>query len=398
MNYPALKVTQKFGDFYVIVMKAKDLLSVASPNTYRRLGDRDIGHQREANLKRLQSIKKYIESNECAFPNSIILAANYDVDGYVDDGENRELWKLSDDSQPDVIVPFNGAKAAIIDGQHRVLGFSESSSVDQEMELICSVYFDLPSSFQAYLFATINSNQKRVSKSLEYELFGYELLDSDPEQWSPDKLAISIARKLNNELESPLYNKIKTTLRDSEEGWTITFAGIVDGILRLISSRPNDDRSLLYKVGSKADRKRLKNERATDRSPLRELYIDGNDYVLYKIIYNFFSALDTSIPQLGGDGSVLRKTVGLQGVLDFLGRYIKSKIESKESLYSIDFSVPNFTSLFSCASERKINFSDPIFQTTGVGKRRVRDLFLSCNSIGEEITDVDLTEYISASR
>jgi len=398
MKYSALKVTQKFGDFYVIVMKAKDLLSVTSPNTYRRLGDRDIGHQREANLKRLQSIKKYIESNECAFPNSIILAANYDADGYVDDGETRELWKLSDSPQLEIDVPSNGAKAAIIDGQHRVLGFSESSFIDQEMELICSVYFDLPSSFQAYLFATINSNQKRVNKSLEYELFGYELLGSSPEHWSPDKLAISIARKLNNQPDSPLHNKIKTTLRDSEEGWTITFAGIVDGILRLISSNPNDDRSLLYKAGSKTDRKRLEHERPKDRSPLRELYINGDDYVLYKIIHNFFSALDKSVPQLGGSRSVLRKTVGLQGVLDFLGRYVKYQIESDKSLCNIDFSVPKFTEFFSSATTKKIDFSNPLFQTTGVGKRRVRDLFLSLNSIGDEIADEELTTYLSESR
>jgi hypothetical protein len=45
------------------------------------------------------------------------------------------------------------------------------------MSLVCSVYFDLPRPFQAQLFATINSTQKRVDRSLTYELFGYNIVE-----------------------------------------------------------------------------------------------------------------------------------------------------------------------------------------------------------------------------
>jgi hypothetical protein len=41
------------------------------------------------------------------------------------------------------------------------------------MQLICSIFFELPKPYQAQLFATINSTQKPVDKSLTYELFGY---------------------------------------------------------------------------------------------------------------------------------------------------------------------------------------------------------------------------------
>ena len=45
------------------------------------------------------------------------------------------------------------------------------------MELLCAIFVDLPKPFQAQLFATINSTQKPVNKSLTYEMFGYNVDD-----------------------------------------------------------------------------------------------------------------------------------------------------------------------------------------------------------------------------
>jgi hypothetical protein len=64
--------------------------------------------------------------------------------------------------------------ASIIDCQHRMKGFEYIENESRlEMDLLCSVFFDLPNPYQAYLFATINGNQKRVDKSLALEQFGY---------------------------------------------------------------------------------------------------------------------------------------------------------------------------------------------------------------------------------
>lgn len=61
---------------------------------------------------------------------------------------------------------------------------------------------DLPLAYQAYLFATININQRKVDKSLAYEQFGYNLDDEEPESWAPDKLAVFFTRRLNLNPES----------------------------------------------------------------------------------------------------------------------------------------------------------------------------------------------------
>jgi len=379
MKIKSLHITQKFGDFYVIKMKACDLLRVTCRDTYRLEEGRGVGHQRDANAARLKSIKKYIESEECAFPNSIIIAANYDRAGFIVDEESSDRWRVKDE---EIIIPEGPPIAAIIDGQHRVLGFSEVSSKHQEMELVCSIYFDLPTSLQAYLFATINSNQKRVNKSLEYELFGYELIETEYKQWSPDKLAISIAVKLNEHEDSPLKGKIKTALVDSEDGWSITFAGVVDGILRLITSNPNDDRSLLYRSRAKTIcRSDLRQERPKDISPLRDLYLNCRDSVLNKIITNYLASALTSIPKFTSKGSVLRKTVGLQGLFDFLSRYIKSEKAVGKPLQKIDFSRIKFDEMLGKAAN--VDFDNEVFMSTGVGKKRVRDTFLHLNEMIE---------------
>ena len=59
--------------------------------------------------------------------------------------------------------------ASIIDGQHRLAGFTDLNSRD--FELIVSIFIDLPVEDQAMLFATINLKQTKVSPSLVYDLF-----------------------------------------------------------------------------------------------------------------------------------------------------------------------------------------------------------------------------------
>src|SRR5437773_12282898 len=98
------------------------------------------------------------------------------------------------------------------------------------MELLCAVYMDLPHAYQAYLFATININQRKVDKSLAYEQFGYNLDEEPAKGWSPDKLSVYLTRKLNLDPRSPLRGHIKIAPIDAAEllpqrpGWQISTA------------------------------------------------------------------------------------------------------------------------------------------------------------------------------
>jgi len=210
----------------------------------------------------LKEIGKYISSPEAAFPNSIILAANFrEATGEIEDDEesdtqsaSRKRWtfEMSESERCGrLIIPSRDKLAAIIDGQHRLFGFQELSPRSLEMPLVCSIYFELPKPYQAYLFATINAKQKAVDKSQTYELFGYSVDDEPAESWTPDKLAIFLARKLNSDPDSPLYLRIiipaendivQSAAAARRSGtWVVSLAVVVEGIARLVSRNPKED-------------------------------------------------------------------------------------------------------------------------------------------------------------
>lgn len=401
----ALKIKQRFGPFFVAKFTAEELLKMSYPDPLRRENEQLKGHQRLIQEERRKEILKYIESVDCAFPSSIILAANfpYDKDGQVEQDE-LVRWSVSyEDGIHRLKIPDVEKKmAVIIDGQHRVLAFKEATKEKKEMELVCSVYLDLPSSLQAFLFATINANQKPVPKNIAYELFGFDLASETPETWSPDKLAISLCRKLNKE-DSP-FNKhivpgaIVLDEDDTEQSWHVSTACIVDCILRLITSKPKEDKYLLYKDGLSRFKKRsrrLLNERK-DRSPLRELYINGNDGVIYRIIVNYFQAVENIFEESFEAGSALSKTIGIQGLFDVLRFYVSEKNKNLR-LKDVDLTLSAFETMFD--KSKNVNFSDDMFMKfSGVGRGRVKDAILVKAGLKDisKVKSVEFREWLSS--
>ena len=94
---PALRVAQPLGHFYVAVLPAELLLQVAVSDTMRAkmspdgTGYRLAGTQRPVREKRLTEIAHYISRVDAAFPNSIIIAANYDRETGLDQGEIEDI-------------------------------------------------------------------------------------------------------------------------------------------------------------------------------------------------------------------------------------------------------------------------------------------------------------------
>ena len=200
VNFPyetyALRVDQRLGSFYVAILPAELLLQVAASDRMRATmypdgsGYHLEGTQRLIQDKRLNEIANYINRIDAAFPNSIIIAANYDLRTGFDQGELEDIdtdsdgggsieqskvWTVeeTDEGCHRLRIPSNEKLAAIIDGQHRLFSFAKADiEAVHDMELLCSVFVDLPKSLQAQMFATINSTQKRVDRSLTFELLG----------------------------------------------------------------------------------------------------------------------------------------------------------------------------------------------------------------------------------
>ncbi len=303
MEVKAIKVVQPLGEFYIAKIKAGDLLRISTSSVARYDKEGNLrGNQRPLNEKRLKAIANFIMSDEMSFPTSILVAANIDKDGkIIEDIENRWRVKSTDSSDIYNLVIPDKVTSLIIDGQHRLNAFNFADNNCLDIELVCSIFIDLPNPYQAYLFATINGNQKRVDKSLALELFGFDVENEPQNTWSPEKLAVYITRKFNFSKGSPLYQKIKlaplfSELEDlvNKDKWLLSTAAMVEGIMSLISTNPQKDRDMLAmkktSIWSDKTRSVLNNN---DKPILRHLYICSKDDELYSILEKYFYSVKT---------------------------------------------------------------------------------------------------------
>ena len=334
MRISAIKVSQPLGEFYIAKIKAGELLGVSTSSVARYDKDGNLkGNQRPLDLKRLKAIAKFIMSDEMSFPTSILVAANIDDNGVIIDDESNR-WRVERTDLPDVynlVIPDNNISSLIIDGQHRLNAFKHADSDCLEIELVCSIFIDLPNPYQAYLFATINGNQKRVDKSLALELFGYDVENEPQDTWSPEKLAVYLTRKCNFSKSSPLYQKIKLAPLYSEledlvdkNQWLLSTAAMVDGIMSLISSNPQKDRDMLaMKKNSIWGDKTRKGLANNGKPVLRSLYVDSKDDELYSILEKYFCSVKDILWNNATTGSVILKTIGISVLFDILRTIIE---------------------------------------------------------------------------
>lgn len=392
LTLKALRVEQPLGVYYVTVIPARVLLQVAFSDALSAIWSDEEqtykldGTQRLRDPKRLKPVASYIDREDSAFPNSIILAANYrrdtglleDADAPLDEepeaaDDGANLWSVTQkpDGCHELIIPTAAKLASVIDGQHRLFSFAEALPKRLDMDLICSVFLDLPKPYQAQLFATINSNQKPVDKSLTYEMFGYNIEEEDEKFWSPDKLAVYFTRRLAVDKESPLYGRIHIApVRDDalnqqlgNEPWKVSTAVIVEAIMRLYTSNPKADTAALLKDRRKP-RTEIEEMRA-DRSPLRAFYLGGKDAIIYTLVKNYLIACDRVFWRESIGNTFITKTVGVQALLDILRRVARPSVDDGD--ISADYFVAQLT------PAGTIDFSKDEFQNaSGAGRSTIR--------------------------
>lgn len=375
LSLPAVVVRQPVGEFYLCSIPAGALrqISFSIPASMRReegMFSKLMGNQRVRSVPRAKQIGQYIDEEGSTFPNTVILSANFDELGnYVEDPSERWHASVEKDGCIRLTIPTSRRLASIIDGQHRLEGFAFASKTDrQQMDLPCAVFVNLPRPYQARIFATININQKKVDKSLAYELFGYDLNESDANKWPPDMLGVYFARVLEGRSDSPFEGHIKLALLDEDEDtapipeghpWAVSVACIVEGVTKLISERPIADRSSL--ASGKATTRR---ELPADKAPLRELYRNQQDKQLLTAISGYFSAVDELIWTKQQSTSFAWRTVGVLALFDVLREGL---VEGK-----LDASEMEASAMAFLKGAAGINFSDDFFHASGAGRVRIR--------------------------
>jgi len=397
-TFPAIRVLQPLGEFYLTAISAEFLFKVCFSHRHvRHEADssghvKDEGHQRRLDQKRLNDISHYLQTQDAALPGTIIIAANCTQDGEIldPDGVNSSRrWRIEPKYKGErevvsLIIPSDDKLGAVVDGQHRLWGFEGLPDDLRKTSLPCAVFLDLPTPQQASIFATINFNQKPVSKSQSYELFGYNLDDEPERSWSPDKLAVFFARKLNVDPESPFKDHIKVAAQDDrvldeiakdrQKEWSVSTATIVEGILSLISKNPKQDRDILHRDPvDERSRKILGNTpMRADAPPFRELYLaEDRDIVIYKTLLNFFNAVNKLFwVDLRADGkSLIRKTAGVQALFQVLKELLPSQLKTKE--------LKQLTWETILGKARTFDFANShLLESSGRGRARIRDAIL----------------------
>ena len=237
MDFPALKYQQADYQllstvlpFRIINNKSKTLIYGKDPGGYQRTQDE----------KHYQNIRRYIETGNFVFPNSIILAVDESILEKITDGSGKLVSINLDDKKENIF--------RVVDGQHRLLGLqkaSEANSSINNLELQVSIIITPNNrrSVEMEIFSNINSKAKRLKTDL-IELAKYEFRILENNIGTKDlnaHIAINTAYNLN---ENSVYynvwqNAIKIDIHSENKIGIIGVTAFSEAISNVVASYIN---------------------------------------------------------------------------------------------------------------------------------------------------------------
>lgn len=186
-------------------------------------------YQRLIKKKRLTEVQTFIQKGGY-FPNSIIISIDTEGKGLQFDqapmrvdGAISKLGVLH--------LPKRYRSAYIIDGQHRLYGYSDSPYAKTNSIPVVA-FIDLDRQEQIQLFMDINENQKAVPKTLRVTLNADMLWDSPDYNQRRQALRSKIAQMLGEENTSPLLGRIVVGEDESTSIKCITVEAIQTALKR----------------------------------------------------------------------------------------------------------------------------------------------------------------------
>lgn len=162
-------------------------------------------YQRIIKKSRLKSVRSFINDGGY-FPNSLIISIDTKGKGLqFDQSQTKVEGALSKIGV--LHLPKRYHSAYIIDGQHRLYGYSDSDYAETNTVPVVA-FVDLDRKEQLKLFMDINENQKAVSKTLRVTLNGDMLWDSNKKSEQREALRSRLAQMCGEEPSSPLLGRI----------------------------------------------------------------------------------------------------------------------------------------------------------------------------------------------
>ena len=208
MQNKVLAIKGKMGghEYYEFSIEPEKLLKIGYV-LHRNEANKNMmpTYQRIIKRKRLKEVQSFINDGGY-FPYSIIVS--------IDSGGRKLQFDESPTKLDDSIskigvlhLPKRYHSAYIIDGQHRLYGYSDSEYANTNSIPIVA-FVDLDRSEQLKLFMDINENQKSVSKTLRITLNSDMLWDSPNQNERRDAIRSKIAQMCGEEQSSPLLGRV----------------------------------------------------------------------------------------------------------------------------------------------------------------------------------------------
>jgi len=175
---------------YLYAAKPHDILKYAFVSRRR---NNEHGYQRMVDFKRTKEISEKLKGGKIAgFTNSILLNSTIHLE------ERENISKSHTPKNVKLIISNHFASCKIVDGQHRLLSFTNLTEVEQSRFSLPVVLMDkLSNDEEKKMFLEINKNAKSVDPNLEYEIV------SDITNWDRDseefktRLAVILIKKLS---------------------------------------------------------------------------------------------------------------------------------------------------------------------------------------------------------
>lgn len=190
------------------------------------------GHVREIVNYINNSIKRVTSALELdIFPTTMLIAFNSDVEQC----ENNI-------AEIDLPNPSEGGYCYVVDGQHRLMAMIQchEKAVPKEQAILedykfnCTILLNYDLWEQSKVFADVNFKQKKVNKSLYYDIYGSLPPENETGYWqNAIFIAHSLVECLNEDNDSPLRQKIR--MLGTGKG-VISQAFMVEALLRHIQS------------------------------------------------------------------------------------------------------------------------------------------------------------------
>ena len=299
--------------YYSFLIEPDKLLKfcyVLHRNSSHSTKDLSPSYQRVIKKDRLNKIREFVNAGGF-FPNSIIISIDtrnsnekelqFDSAGKVVDGTRSRIGVLH--------LPKTYQSAFVIDGQHRLYGYSNSDFASTDTIPVVA-FVNMDKSDQVKMFMDINQNQKPVAKNLRNTLEEFLLWDSKKQDEVRKAIMLRTSMHLGTDNKSALYKRIITGENAKTQTMCITLE-----TMRLAFARTNFFNS--YKNGQ------IKENGLFDFGDNRDEKDKTLEYVC-SIVENFFDGISNNLPDLweAGDNSYLCINNTVYGLIVLLSEFV----------------------------------------------------------------------------